>query len=337
MKVCIVGVGAIGGFLGARLAEAGCEVSAVARGATAAALRAHGLRVQSGSGIASARVNVVEDPAALGLQDLVIVAVKGPAMADVASRIPPLLHADTMVLTAMNGVPWWFFHGFGGIFAGTRLQSIDPDGAIAAAIPDRHVVGCVVHLSCATAEPGLTRHVFGNQLIIGEPDGRNSPRVEALAAALTRAGFATTVSASIQSDIWYKLWGNMTMNPVSALTGATADRIIADPLVNRFCLDVMAEAAAIGTAIGCPIAQSGEDRIDVARKLGAFKTSMLQDVEAGKPVELDALVTVVREIGERAGIATPCIDALLGLARVQAQVRGLYPGRDGGMHAAELH
>jgi 2-dehydropantoate 2-reductase len=141
---------------------------------------------------------------------------------------------------------------------------------------------------------------------------------------LERAGFATTVSASIQSDIWYKLWGNMTMNPVSALTGATVDRIIADPLVHRFCLDAMSEAAAIGTAIGCPIAQSGEDRIAVARKLGAFKTSMLQDVEAGKPVELDALVTVVREIGERAGIATPNIDVLLGLARVQAQTRGLY-------------
>jgi 2-dehydropantoate 2-reductase len=325
MKVCIVGAGAIGGFLGARLAEVGCEVAAVARGATASALRTHGLRVQSGSAIASARVTVAEDPAALGAQDLVIVAVKGPAMADVAEHIAPLLHADTMVLTAMNGVPWWFFHGFGGRFAGTRLQAIDPVGAIAAAIPDRHIVGCVVHLSCATMEPGLSRHVFGNQLIIGEPDGRISPRVEALAATLTRAGFATTVSGSIQSDIWYKLWGNMTMNPVSALTGATADRIIADPLVNRFCLDVMAEAAAIGTAIGCPIAQSGEDRIDVARKLGAFKTSMLQDVEAGKPVELDALVTVVREIGERAGIATPRIDALLGLARVQAQTRGLYP------------
>ena len=248
MKVCIVGVGAIGGFLGARLAEAGCNVSTVARGATAAALRTHGLRVRSGSGIVSARVTVAEDPAALGAQDLVVVAVKGPAMADVAARIAPLLHADTMVLTAMNGVPWWFFHGFGGRFAGTRLQAIDPDGAIAAAIPDRHVVGCVVHLSCATAEPGLTRHVFGNQLIIGEPDGRTTPRMETLAATLVRAGFATTVSASIQSDIWYKLWGNMTMNPVSALTGATADRIIADPLVNRFCLDVMAEAAAIGTA-----------------------------------------------------------------------------------------
>ncbi len=329
MKVCIFGAGAVGGFLGARLAQSGYDVSAVARGATAAALRKHGLRVQSGDELSSAAVTVAENPADLGAQDLVVVAVKGPAMASVASRIAPLLGADTMVLTAMNGVPWWFFHGFGGKFAGTPLLSIDPDGAIAAAIPDRHVVGCVVHLSCATPEPGIVRHVFGNQLIIGEPNrdnsGRQSPRVEALAAMLAQAGFATTVSASIQSDIWYKLWGNMTMNPVSALTGATVDRIVDDPLVLRFCLAAMAEAAAVGTAIGCPIAQSGEDRIGVARKLGAFKTSMLQDVEAGKPVELDALVTVVREIGERAGIATPNVDALLGLARVQAQTRGLYP------------
>jgi 2-dehydropantoate 2-reductase len=325
MKVCIFGAGAIGGFLGARLAQTGCDVSAVARGATAAALRTHRLRVQSGEELTSARVVVAEDPAALGAQDLVIVSVKGPAMASVAARIAPLLDAETVVLTAMNGVPWWFFHGFGGKFAGTRLAAIDPDGAIAAAIPDRHVIGCVVHLSCSTLQPGVVRHVFGDQLIIGEPDGRKSPRVEALAALLVRAGFAMTVSASIQSDIWYKLWGNMTMNPVSALTGATVDRILDDPLVLRFCLAAMAEASAIGTAIGCPIAQSGEDRIAVARKLGAFKTSMLQDVEAGKPVELDALVTVVREIGERAGIATPNIDVLLGLARVQARTLGLYP------------
>jgi 2-dehydropantoate 2-reductase len=325
MKVCIFGAGAVGGLLGARLGESGADVSVVARGATAAALRRHGLRVQSGDAVTASAVAVAEDPAALGPQDVVVVAVKGPSLREVAARIAPLLHADTTVLTAMNGVPWWFFRGFGGKFAGMRLTAIDPAGAIAAAIPDHYVVGCVVHLSCATPEPGLSRLAFGNQLIIGEPDGGISPRVEGLAGMLTRAGFATTVSASIQSDIWYKLWGNMTMNPVSALTGATCDRILDDPLVYRFCLAAMAEAAAIGTAIGCPIAQSGEDRIAVTRKLGAFKTSMLQDVEAGKPVELDALVTVVREIGALAGVATPNIDALLGLARLHAQARGLYP------------
>ena len=325
MKVCVFGAGAIGIFLGAGLARSGCEVSALARGATAVALRAHGLRVQSGEALTSVPVTVSEDPAALGAQDLVIVAVKGPAMASVAARIAPLLKPDTMVLTAMNGVPWWFFNGFGDRFAGTRLKAIDPDGNIAAAIPDVHVVGCVVHISCSAPEPGLARHAFGNQLIIGELDGGASQRIRALASTLSRAGFAAKVSGSIQRDIWYKLWGNMTMNPVSAITGATGDRILDDPLVHRFCLDVMAEAATIGTAIGCPIAQSGEDRVAITRTLGTFKTSMLQDVEAGKPVELDALVTAVQEIGTLAGVATPNIDALLGLARLHARTRGLYP------------
>jgi 2-dehydropantoate 2-reductase len=324
MKVCIFGAGAIGGLLGTRLAQSGCDVSAVARGLTAAALRAHGMRVQSGEAVTGAPVAVAEDPADLGAQDLVIVAVKGPAMAGVAARMAPLLRADTMVLTAMNGVPWWFFHGFGGKYEGTRLEAIDPAGAIAVAIPDRHVIGCVVHVSSSTPEPGLARHFFGDQLIIGEPDGRVSERIESLAATLTRAGFAAPISTSIQSDIWYKLWGNMTMNPVSALTGATGDRVLDDPLVRKFCLAVMAEAAAIGNAIGCPISQSGEDRMAITRQLGAFKTSMLQDVEAGKPVELDGLVTAVHEIGRIAAIATPNIDALLGLARLQARTRGLY-------------
>ncbi len=325
MKVCIVGAGAIGGLVGARLAQCGCEVSAIARGATAAALRAHGMRVESEGTTTHAAVQVAEEGAALGPQDLVVVAVKGPSLAGVAALITPLLGDDTMVLTAMNGVPWWFFQGFGGKFAGTRLGSIDPEGVIAAAIPHRHVIGCVVHIASASPEPGLARHAFGNQLIIGEPDGTMSTRVQALADMLKKAGFAAPISTSIQADIWYKLWGNMTMNPVSALTGATGDRILDDPLILKFCLDVMAEAATIGTAIGCPIAQSGADRIAITRTLGAFRTSMLQDVEAGKPVELDALVAAVREIGQLAGMATPNIDALLGLARLQARVRGLYP------------
>ena len=325
MRVCIYGAGAIGTLIGAWLGQAGQRVSVVARGASESALRAHGLRVVVGDAVNRSEVVVAETPRDLGPQDLVVVAVKGPAMADVASGIAPLLHADTIVLTAMNGVPWWFFDGFGGVHAGTRLAAIDPQGAIAAAIPVRHVVGCVVHLSSSMVEPGVARLGFGNQLIVGEPSGTITPRVEQLAATLVEAGFDTSVSACIQRDIWYKLWGNMTMNPVSALTGATGDRILDDPLVSRFCLAAMAEAAGIGAAIGCPITQSGEDRMAVTRRLGAFRTSMLQDVEAGKPLELDALVTAVREIGERTGVATPCIDALLGLARLKARTLGLYP------------
>jgi 2-dehydropantoate 2-reductase len=188
----------------------------------------------------------------------------------------------------------------------------------------QHVIGCVVHATCSTPEPGLVRHGFGRRLILGEPRGGTSARLESLVGLLCDAGFEAEASARIQQDIWYKLWGNMTMNPVSALTGATCDRILDDPLVRRFCLDVMAEANTIGERIGCPIEQSGEDRNAITRKLGAFKTSMLQDVEAGRPIELDALVTVVHEIGRKVGIATPNIDALLGLVRLQAQVKGLY-------------
>ena len=325
MNVCVFGAGAIGVLIGTRIARTGTPVSAIARGAVGAALRKHGLRLKSGDALVTAPVRVAEDPAELGVQDLVIVAVKGPSLAGVAARIGPLLGPRTMVLTAMNGVPWWFFQGFGGAYAGTRIQAIDPDGRIEAAIPGGHVIGCVVHATCSVPERGLTQHGFGNQLIIGEPVGGTSERVSALAALLERAGFEAPVSACIQADIWYKLWGNMTMNPVTAITGATGDRVLDDPLVNRFCQTVMAEAAAIAAKIGCPIAQSGEDRNAITRKLGAFRTSMLQDVEAGRPVEIDVLLTAVREIGGKVGIATPNIDALLGLARLHARVRGLYP------------
>jgi 2-dehydropantoate 2-reductase len=180
-------------------------------------------------------------------------------------------------------------------------------------------------MSCSVPEPGLVRHNAGSRLIIGEPDGRQSERLRTLAAYLSQAGFDAVVSKCIQADIWYKLWGNMTMNPVSAITGATCDRVLDDPLVSGFCLAVMREAAAIGARIGCPIAQRGEDRNAVMRQLGAFKTSMLQDVEAGKPVEIDALVSVVREIGQKTGEPTPNIDILLGLARLHARTHGLYP------------
>ncbi len=326
MKVTIFGAGAIGGFLGTRLAQSGCEVAAIARGATAAALRAHGWRLQTGGTLVAVPARVAEQPSELGPQDLVVVAVKGPALASIAAAISPLLDRDTVVMSAMNGVPWWFFHEFGGEYAGTQIASIDPDGSIAAGIPARHVVGCVVHAACASLEPGLTRHNVGNRLIIGEPRGGDSPRVRAVAQTLSHAGFDVEVSACIQRDVWYKLWGNMTMNPVSALTGATVDRVLDDPLVNGFCLEVMREAAAIGARIGCPIEQSGQDRNAITRKLGAFKTSMLQDVEAGKPVEIDVLLSAVREIGQKVGERTPQLDALLGLSRLQARMRGLYPG-----------
>lgn len=325
MRVCVYGAGAVGGFVGVRLADSGCEVGAVARGATLTALLREGWRLETGGELITVPVSASDDPAALGPQDLVVVAVKATSMEQVAMGIGPLLGPDTVVLTAMNGVPWWFFDGFGGRHAGTRLTSVDPNGSIARLLPSVRLLGGVVHGSFAVVEPGLVRHVAGNHLIIGEPDGSVSPRLERVAEVLRRAGLEITVSPCIQADIWYKLWGNMTMNPISGLTGATCDRILDDPFVNRFCLDVMAEAAAIGDLIGCPIGQTGEERNALTRELGAFKTSMLRDVEAGRPVELDALVAVVSEIGRTVGVPTPHVDALLGLARLHARVRGLYP------------
>jgi 2-dehydropantoate 2-reductase len=325
VKVCVVGAGAIGTFIGAHLARTGCAMSALARGATAAALRAYGFRFQQDGATLTAPVRVAETASALGEQDLVVVAVKAPAFAAVADdSVATLLGPETTVLPAMNGVPWWFFHGLGGPHEGAAVRAVDPEGRIAAAIPVRHAVGCVVHATCSVVEPGLVRHGFGRGLIIGEPGGGASARLTALADRLTAAGFETTVSKRIQADVWYKLWGNMTMNPMSALTGATCDRLLDDPLLDRFTLAIMAEAATIGAKIGCPIGQSGEERNAVTRKLGAFKTSMLQDVEAGKRLEIDALLTAVSEIGERVGVATPGTDALLGLTRVFAAGRGLY-------------
>ena len=333
MKVCIYGAGAIGGWIGVHLAQTGHDVSVVARGANLEALQKNGLQcvqTQSPEARLKAKVKVSALPADLGTQDLVVVAVKAPAMADVAQGIAPLLGPNTMVLTAMNGVPWWFFQGFGDKLQGATLNTIDPDGHIAKAIPAHHVVGCVVHSSCSLDGPGVVRHHFGQGLILGEPaeqNGKVSTRVQQLVADLQAAGFNASASAQIQKDVWYKLWGNMTVNPISAFTGATTDLILKDDLVRDFVSKIMLEAKAIGEKIGIPIAQTPEDRHAVTMKLGAFKTSMLQDVEAGKTVELDALVSVVRELGQITQVSTPYTDALLGLSRLHASVHGLYPAQ----------
>ncbi len=325
MKTCIVGAGAIGGFIGTRLALAGhAQVSALARGATLAALRQHGWRLQMADGLLQVPAHAAEDPAALGVQDLIVLAVKAPALAALAPRIAPLIGAHTLLLPAMNGVPWWFCERSPGLNE-APLASVDPSGSIARALPTAQVLGCVVHASAATPVAGLVQHRMGRGLIVGECFGGESERARAVVALLAEAGFEATLSTDIRRDIWFKLWGNMTMNPVSAITGATADRVLADPLVRAFNSAARAEAAAIGALIGCPIAQTAEERHAITARLGAFKTSMLQDVEAGRPIELDALVTVVREIGQRLGRPTPTIDALLGLARLFAQTRGLYP------------
>ena len=232
-KVAIVGAGAIGGWMGVHLARAGVQLSVLARGDTLAALQKNGLQLHQGGQLHTVPVTASNDAAALGVQDLVVISVKAPALASVAAQVGPLIGPNTVVLTAMNGVPWWFLQGFGGPVQNRALASVDPEGSIARAIPAPHVVGCVVHASCSVDAPGVIRHHFGDGLIVGEPSGQASARVQALHALLQQAGFNATLSPQIQKDIWYKLWGNMTMNPVSAFTGATVDRILDDPLAKR--------------------------------------------------------------------------------------------------------
>ena len=278
-RVVVVGAGAIGGWLAAGLAEAGADVSLLARGATLQALQRHGLRVRHGDREVSRLLRASADPAELGTPDLVVLAVKAPALAAVAPHVRALLGPSTAVLTAMNGVPWWFLHGLDTPLRQRALHSVDATGEIAAAIPAERVIGGVVHASCSVDAPGVVRRHFGNKLIIGEPAGGSSPRLLALQALLQRSGFEADTSPRIQRDIWFKLWGNMTMNPISALTGATTDRILGDPDVRAMVSAVMLEARSIGEKIGLPIEQEPEDRHAVTLKLGAFKTSMLQDVE----------------------------------------------------------
>ena len=327
MKIAVVGLGAVGGLMAARLANAGHQVCALARGATLAAVRAHGLRLAMKGVESSAAVNASDDARELGPQDLVVVALKGPSLAAAAQAMQPLIGAQTIVMPAMNGVPWWFLRTAPAALplAERSITAIDPDGRITALLPLHRVLGCVVHLTCSSPEPGVVRHGFGERLIVGEPAGGASVRSAAVCAALAQAGFDAEPSTDIRHAIWYKLWGNMTMNPVSALTGAATDRLLDDPLVHAFVLRTMQEAALIGAQIGCPINQTGEERLLLARQLGSFKTSMLQDALAGRALELDALVGAVHEIGTRLNIDMPNIGALFGLTRLMARERGLYP------------
>ena len=322
MKIAVVGLGAVGGLIAARLARAGHDVSALARGETLARVRADGLHVESARGSFSVPLKASDDAKALGVQEFVVIAVKAPALPVVADAIAPLLGPTTVLLPAMNGVPWWLLPA--AMPEQTSLASVDPGGALLARLPLERVLGCVVHLAASSPAPGRVRHNIGERLIVGEPAGGVSARVDAVCAALASAGFQAEASADVRIDVWYKLWGNMTINPVSALTGALTDAILDDALVRDFVLRCMGEAAEIGARIGCPIAQSGADRLDLTRELGGFRTSMLQDADAGRTIELNALVTAVHEIAGRVGVAAPNIGALLGLTRLMARGRGLY-------------
>jgi 2-dehydropantoate 2-reductase len=330
MKIAVVGLGAVGGafagLLGTLQPSKNMQLSAIARGKTLTALQTQGLMWTDASGQShQVAMTASDDAADLRPQDVVIVAVKGPSLGGVAPVVQKLLGPHTVVLVAMNGVPWWFFDGLGGACDGLQLSVLDPQGVIAQCIPTSQVLGCVVHFSAQSPSAGVVQNMKGNQLIIGEPAGGVSARAQGVADVLNAAGFEVKVSPRIQQDIWFKLWGNMTMNPVSALTGAPCDQILDDDLVRAFCSAVMLEAQAIGARIGCDIAQAPEDRHAVTRKLGSFKTSMLQDVEHDRQIELDSLLGAVRAIGQHLQLPTPSIDALYGLTRLMARTRGLYP------------
>ncbi len=324
MKICIYGAGAVGGLLAGWLDRSGEDVSVVARGAQLAAIVAHGLRIRSGDAESVHRIRADNDPGKLGAQDCVIVTVKGQALGQVAAQIAPLLGPDTSIVTAMNGVPWWFFDRlpFGG--GRLRLESLDPGGALARAMPTERIVGGVIHLAASTPEPGVIQHNMGRRLILGEPGGRNTARTLGIVDALLRAGFEAVATSAIEKEFWVKLLGNVSFNPVSALTLATAERLIADRQVKDYMVAIMREVLAIGRAVGVDADIDPEARMDMARKLGRFKTSMLQDLEAGKHLEIDGLLSGTLEIAAKAGVAAPLTESLAGLIRLRAQATGQY-------------
>ena len=324
MKICIYGAGAVGGLMAGWLARAGHAVSVVARGAHLTAIRAKGLRIRSEGKDSAYPVQADSDPAKLGPQDAVVVAVKGQSLPGVARGIGPLLGPATSIVTAMNGVPWWFFDRLRFGDGKLRLESLDPGGALSRAMPTERIVGCVVHLAASTPEPGLIGHNMSRRLILGEPGGRNTERTKSIAGALTQAGFECVQSAFIEKDFWVKLLGNVSFNPVSALTLSTADRLIADAEVKAYMVAIMREVLAIGRAVGVDADIDPEARIEMARNLGKFKTSMLQDLEAGKSLEIDGLLTGTLEVARKAGVPAPFTESLSGLARMRAQSTGQY-------------
>jgi 2-dehydropantoate 2-reductase len=326
MKICVYGAGAVGGLIAGRLAGSGHQVGVIARGAHLDAIARHGLRVRgSASGELQAyAVNAHPDPARLGPQDYVIVSVKAHSLPQVAEGIAPLVGPDTSIITAMNGVPWWFFDRlpFGG--GKLHLESLDPGGRLARAMPTERIVGCVIHLAASTPEPGLVSHNMGRRLILGEPGGRNTVRTRNIAEALSAAGFEVAVTDCIEKEFWVKLLGNVSFNPVSALTVSTADRLIENREVKATLVEIMREVLAIGRAVGVDAAIEPEARVDMARVLGKFKTSMLQDLEAGKPLEIDGLLAGTLEIAAKAGVPAPRTESLFALIRARAIATGQY-------------
>ncbi len=322
-RVCVYGAGAIGGYLAARLAQAGCDVSVVARGPHLAAMAAHGLRLETADGRLAVDVDATDDPSTLGIQDFVIVTLKGHSIPAVVDPMQPLLGPGTTVVSAVNGIPWWYFHRLDSPFGERHVESVDPGGAVWQRIGPERAVGCVVYPSCEVVEPGLVRHLSGDRFVLGEPSGERSERVRTLASVLSEAGLRAPLRRRLRDEIWIKLWGNVAFNPLSALTGAMLDVLATDPGTRRVARAMMLETQAVGEAFGARFAIDVERRIDGAAEVGAHRTSMLQDLELGRPLENEAIVGAVQELGALAGIATPTIDLVHDLLRQRIATRDL--------------
>lgn len=325
MRVAVVGAGAVGGLLGTRLSAAGAEVTLIDCGEQLAAIRRQGLTVigEDGSQLRATSARVAGSAAEAGVHDTVLLAVKAYQIADVANELHHLCHDDTTVVTLQNGLPWWYFQRHGGDYEGHVLQSVDPEGRIGQCIDPARIIGCVVYPAATVTAPGVVRVVEGHRLALGELDGTTTPRVEALSEWLVRAGFKAPVIADIRNELWLKLWGNLSFNPISALTRATMVDICRFPPTRDLAAEMMREAEAVATKLGVTFRVSIERRLAGAERVGAHKTSMLQDVEAGRPIEIDALVGSVIELGELTGTPTPCIRAIYACACLLSRAVGV--------------
>jgi len=327
VKVCVFGAGAIGGLVGARLAQNGVDVSLIARGPHLAAMRERGLRC---SGIDpdddfTVQLPATDDPAELGVQDVVFVGLKAHSAAEAAGTMTPLLGPDTVVVPAVNGFPWWYFHGFGDPYEGHQVHAVDPGGAQWNAIGPDRVVGCVVYPAADLPAPGHVRHTEGNRMLVGEPDGAVSDRARVIGRMLTEGGFRAPVRRNLRGDVWMKLWGNLAFNPVSALTGGTLEELAADPAVRSVIRAMMQEGEQVANALGVKFPLDIETRIDGAGAVGPHKSSTLQDLEQGRPLEIDALTLAVSEVGKLVGVETPTIDLVYALVRQRAVTKGCMP------------
>jgi 2-dehydropantoate 2-reductase len=321
MKVCIYGAGAIGAYLGVALVDAGCEVSIVARGPHLEAMKTDGLTLESEGATRTVRLRCTADPAELGHQDAVILTLKAHSVTPAVAAIATLLGPETPIVTAQNGILWWYFYALAGPWEDRQLETADPGGKIWQAFGPERAIGCVVYPSCEIVAPGVVRHTSGNRFMLGEPNGEKSERVRALAEAMTAGGLKAPVRTRIRDDIWFKLLGNATFNPVSVLTGATLGQMGQDAGARGVIKSLMQEAEQVATRLGVRFPMDLDKRIDGATAIGAHKTSMLQDFELGRPLELDALVASVAEIGRLVAVPTPTLDAVLALTRLKAELR----------------